>query len=35
MQHTLSPAELAEVCGWSDRLGGAYQPALAGTVAAR
>lgn len=26
--HVLSPAELVEVCGWSERLGGAYQPAL-------
>ncbi|HKD97999.1 MAG TPA: hypothetical protein VKB69_10400, partial [Micromonosporaceae bacterium] len=31
VNHTLNPAELAEVCGWSELLGGAYQPALAGT----
>jgi hypothetical protein len=30
MDHTLGPAELAEVCGWSPWLGGAHQPALAG-----
>ncbi len=29
MDHVLSPAELAEVCGWSERTG-TYQPALVG-----
>ena len=28
--HVVSPAELAEICGWTEYAGGARQPALAG-----
>jgi hypothetical protein len=30
LNHVMSPAELAEVCGWSELTSGVYQPALTG-----
>lgn len=33
LDHVLSPVELAEVCGWSELIGGGCQPALTGRAA--
>ena len=33
MDHLMSPAELAEACGWSEQVGGACVPALSGPIA--